>query len=412
MNKWLCGSLLFSVSLASQAHVMFCGSDAFNDAKHMSGVIDAYYSPERRISNQDLQNISDRLKHITVLSYGFGHIDSGKITLSKIDKYNIKLLNKWRYDHSSDGNSPEFAMVLAVGGWGDREKFTPFLTDKTKLDQFVDSANDIVANYPFEGIDVDWENVLLASKQEQDGVTQLLQQLKAELPDGACVSNAVPATPFYWQSYPNAKNWHESVDWSVVMGYDLYGTFGPFAEVASNLKVIDENKVPTKDYHYNYPESVSVAKAMRHYQQQGLAPTKEIMGVPFYCHSYYVSSAQGFGYRQPVFDPNISAQVPIKTALNIRQQGRIKTFRDGSSISLTQVANHSQQNRYQFLSCETPQSLGNKARYVKRHKMAGMSMWELSQDLSYCKNSLLRSMTLALGISDDKECDLDGSLDN
>ena len=375
----------------------------------MSGVIDAYYSPERRISNKDLQKISDRLKRITVLSYGFGHIDSGKITLSKIDRHNIKILNQWRKAHEDEDHNPEFAMVLSIGGWGDREKFTPFLTDETQLNRFVDSAKAISDEYFFDGIDVDWENVLLASKKEQDGVSKLLQKLKAELPDGACVTNAVPATPFYWKNYPDAKDWHDYVDWSVIMGYDLYGTFGPYTEVASNLKVIDDNQIPTKDYHYNYPETVSVNRAMKHYQQQGVEPAQEIMGVPFYCHSYYVSSDNNLGYRQPVFDPNISAQVPMVDALKIRNLGRTKTFDDGSSISLTQVQNGNRQKLYQFLSCETQQSLGNKGRYVKQNKMAGMSMWELSQDLPYCKNSLLRAMRLALGIGNYHECDLNNT---
>ncbi len=408
MSKWLSGIFLFIFSIASQAHVLFCGTNSFKKVRRSSGVIDAYYSPERRITNEDLQKISQRLKYITVLSYGFGHIDSGVLTLSKTDIDNINLLDRWRHAHGKNGD-PEFAMVLSIGGWGDREKFTPFLTDEIKLNRFVDSAKSVMDKYPFDGIDVDWENVLLASKPEQKGVTDLLRKLKQELPDGACVTNAVPATPFYWRHYPSARDWRQYVDWSVVMGYDLYGTFGPYAEVASNLRVINTGKTAENDYHYNYPQSVSVAGAMRHYQRQGLDFQKQIMGVPFYCHSYYVTSDKNFGYRQPVFDPNISAQVPVTDAMRIRNKGRIKTFPDGSSISLTKVPNNKQQ-RFQFLSCETPRSLTIKAHYVKNNNMAGMSMWELSQDLPYCGNSLLRSMRSALGIN--AECDLNDSSGN
>ncbi|MBM7073943.1 glycoside hydrolase family 18 protein [Shewanella sp. 202IG2-18] len=245
-----------------------------------------------------------------------------------------------------------------------------------------------------DGIDVDWENVSLTSKAEQKGVSKLMRQLKNQLPSGSCVSNAVPATPFYWDQFPSAEAWNKSVDWSVVMGYDLYGTFGPFTELASNLYEQKKAKVPDEDYHYNYPESVSVAKAVVHYKNQGLPTSKIILGVPFYCHSYYTDSNIDGGYRQRVYDANISSQIPFKEASGVWERGKKAHFNDGSAYSLSKLNGTKGTAKYQFLSCETPNSIANKVKFAKHEKLAGMSMWELSQDVNYeDSNSLLRAMT-------------------
>ena len=385
---------LIAFSACSSAHQLYCGTTDFQKTVANNSLIDAYYSPEHLVDSSELVGIAKRLQHVDVISYGFGSIESNRLTLTKTDKHNIKLLNRWRYNHLRSNGEPEFALVLSIGGWGGRFSFTPFLSDASKLDSFVQSANQLVSDMEIDGIDVDWENVSITSKIEQKGVSALMHQLKSQLPSGACISNAVPATPFYWKQYPSAEQWGKDVDWSVVMGYDLYGTFGPFTEIASNLHKVKVGSIPTSKYQYNYPESVSVSKALNHYHNQGLPASKLIMGVPFYCHSYFTDSNRNGGLRQPVYDANISSQIPIGQALALWKQGKVSKLNDDSSYSLIPIQGARGTARFQFLSCETPESISKKVQYTKQQGLAGVSMWELSQDVNYdSSDSLLHAMT-------------------
>lgn len=360
-----------------------------------------------RLKDTDLVKLEEQLSQVSVINYAFirlGKDNQGNTILSitSQDIENIQLLRQLK---------PELPIIIAVGGWGERDGFKFFLENDKQRAIFVNSVKDLIDQYQLDGIDIDWENELLASEQESKGVATLLQQLHDTIAkDGYCVTNAVPGTKAYWTQYPDARLWQAYVNWTTVMAYDNYGTFGPRTEYAAAL--YEPNR--KEDSSYPYP-TTSGNKAVKHYYHQGLPADKIILGLPFYCHSYYLKNSMinenddEPGLHVPVLDPNISSQISYEAAYSIygdklynhKSNLGDTPFNAASFYGLISIENT---ETSRFLSCEGPQSILDKVAYVagnnpmskkskKIIKLGGVSFWSLQQDLPFSNsNSLLHAI--------------------
>lgn len=403
MNKLLIGLIVLCSSVIGNAAKPFCSSIQINH-QLIIGYLGADSSWS--LKNADQTKLTEQLQQVSVINYSFirlGKDNNGNtvLTPSQQDIENIQLLRLIK---------PDLPLMIAVGGWGERDGFQTMLTNEAERDVFIKSVRDLLERYHLDGIDVDWENELLASDDEINGVAMLLQQLHDTIgKEGYCVTNAVPATQAYWTKYPDARLWQEAVNWTTVMAYDHYGTFGPRTEHAAAL--YEPNR--KNDERYPYPNA-SGHEAVRHYYEQGLPADKIILGLPFYCHSYYVNnqelidSEEGLGVHVPAVDPNISSQISYADAYNMYADGvhryalmlgdedfHAATFYGLIPIERTDIS--------RFLSCEGPQSIVDKIAYVKGKnpfkktqqavKLGGVSFWSLQQDLPFSHpQSLLQAI--------------------
>lgn len=390
----------------------FCASLNFNH-----GLVIGYLGADSSwaLKNSDQVKLEEQLSHVSMINYSFirlGKDNNGNTILapSQQDIENIQLLRQLK---------PDLPIMIAVGGWGERDGFMPFLGNNEQRTIFIKSVKDFLSEYRLDGIDVDWENELLASEQEIAGVASLLQDLHDTVGKyGYCVTNAVPGTEAYWTNYPHASLWQASVNWTTVMSYDHYGTFGPRTEHASSLYDVSRKN----DEAYPYP-TTSGNRAVKHYYEQGLPAEKIILGLPFYCHSYYVhnskiiSNTSTPGLYVPVLDPNISSQVSFTDAyqtygdklynyrLNLDEGNfHAATFYGLIPLENTEVS--------RFMSCENPESILGKMAYVegqnplsaaeqKTIKLGGVSFWSLQQDLPFSHPlSLLRAIHEGFGLQE------------
>lgn len=360
-----------------------------------------------KLKDTDQSKLAEQLSQVSLVNYSFIRLskDAQGNTILKLAPQDIENIQTIRQ------LKPDLPIMIAVGGWGERDGFTSFLENDDQMTVFINSVQEELSHYHLDGIDVDWENELLASRQESKGLATLLQRLHDSIEaDGYCLSNAVPGTSAYWKRYPNAKLWQSAVNWTTVMSYDHYGTFGPRTEYGAALY---ENNRP-KDTSYPYP-TTSGDKAVRHYHQQSLPAQKIILGMPFYCHSYYIKNNvldQGSatpGLHAAVLDPNISSQVSYNDAYNLYGD---KLFMHQTSYgnqehradSFYGVIPQANTNVSRFMSCDAPQAVLDKIAYVegansmtengqKMVKLGGVSFWSLQQDLAFTNpNSLLRAI--------------------
>ncbi|KTC85181.1 glycoside hydrolase family 18 protein [Legionella brunensis] len=358
------------------------------------------------LKNTDLVKLEEQLGKVNLVNYAFARFAKDEqgntiLQLTSHDIENIQLLRQLK---------PNIPIMIAVGGWGDRESFK-FLENEEQRMIFVDSVKKMLAQYQLDGIDLDWENELLASEEEIAGVAKLLQRLHESISvDGYCVSNAVPATKAYWRHYPHAKLWQPYVNWTTVMAYDHYGTFGPRTEFGAALYEPNRNE----DNAYPYP-STSGNRAIKHYYYQGLAAEKLILGIPFYCHSYYVANSSVAdnvnepGLHVPVIDPNISSQISYSDAYS-RYGDRLFAYqinyahKERQAVTFYGLIPVENTSTSRFLSCDGPQAVLGKIDYVEgnnpmtehaqdRVRLGGVSFWSLQQDLPFSdENSLLRAI--------------------
>jgi chitinase len=338
--------------------------------------------------------MSAQLNATDVLNYSFASLNGDKIYLNEASSENIKQLNEWRFANLKPNGEPAFALVISIGGWGDRAKFTDILTIPESERNFISSIKHVVEEYNLDGIDLDWENEIIARKEEIHGAGTVLNNIRTELGDSYYITIAAPGTSFYWNKYPHAEIWKDSIDWMIVMGYDQYGTFGPYTECASNLYPVTIGNIPDNIYDYPYPQTISVSEAMEHYHNQGVPLEKFVMGVPFYAHMYYIKNlGKNNGLREKVYDSNICSQyTPDINFYEYMDKNKIE-LEDGTAWVTRKILSEPNNNIYEFYSAETVKSIKIKTDYVKDKKIAGMSMWELSQDVSHnSEYSLLKTM--------------------
>ncbi len=347
-----------------------------------------------------LQQLKTALLHVTHVDYAFirFNFDKNGNTLLNITSEDIKNLNSIKLANS------KVPIIISVGGWGARDAFG-FLSSDYKRKVFITSVLKSLyqlraSGLNIQGIDVDWENEELAPLSEITGLSDLFIELRKAFGNNFLITNAVPATPFYWIHYPDAKKWAPSVDWTTVMAYDHYGTFGPTAEFSSSLYNAKAGLPSANDYPYG---QTSANFSINHYVKQGLKPSQILMGIPFYCHSYYVSEASG--EHAAVIDPNISSQIDYQTALKLYNQklfdyNVLEEEQNFSAYAFYGLINVDVAGKkvYRFINCENPITVQGKMQYVNGNNpmhqgFAGVSFWSLFQDVDYNKkSSLLRAI--------------------
>jgi chitinase len=349
------------------------------------------------LKDGDQKGLEEQLAKVSVINYAFIRLvkdEQGNTILAPSiqDIDNITLLRKIR---------PDLPIIMAIGGWGERDGFDSFLVDETKRAVFIKSVKALLMQYQLDGIDLDWENALLANQQEIAGVALLLNELHEIIgKEGYCVTNAVPGTQAYWTQYPDANLWQASVNWTTIMSYDHYGTFGPRTEHSSALYEPQRKNDGT----YPYP-TTSGDIAVQHFFQQGLPADKIILGLPFYCHSYYLKNTmingneESPGLHVPVLDPNISSQISYNDAYRVYGDQLSsysldlgdERFHAVSSYGLIPIKDTVISR---FMSCEGPQTILDKISYVEGHNplqitLGGVSFWSLQQDLPFSHPSSL-----------------------
>ncbi len=84
--------------------------------------------------------------------------------------------------------------MLAVGGWSDsnlNDKYSQLVSSSQNIDTFVRSAVQLLTDFGFDGLDVDWEY----PKTEEDkiGFTNLLVTLKRAFSQSGLILSAAVA---------------------------------------------------------------------------------------------------------------------------------------------------------------------------------------------------------------------------
>ncbi|MCB1826774.1 MAG: glycoside hydrolase family 18 protein [Coxiellaceae bacterium] len=320
------------------------------------------------------QQLKTALQHVTVVNYAFIRVVNNRLNFTATDIANIKIIQQI---------SPKTPIIISIGGWGGRDDFN-FMYDSTSRSTFINSVKFALKKYKIAGVDVDWENEQLAPTFAANDLVSLLSELRQQLPKNTCITNAVPGSPIYWSQYPAASLWQANVNWTTLMSYDDYGTFGPSAELAAPLY-----KDPSYVQQMGYPYPVTSGnRAVQYYQQQGLPSRKIVLGIPFYCHSYYLT--RGLGLHDVVLDANINSQVDYSVAYK-KYKRRLFQYHVGkTSYGLIDLPDT---NVVRFLSCDSPESIYQKMDYVSKKKLGGVSFWSLLQDLPYhAPDSLLKAI--------------------
>jgi chitinase len=273
---------------------------------------------------------------------------------------------------------PALQILISIGGGGDLEKrFKPVVESTDNLSRFVTSCLDLMAQWGFDGLDMDWEFTQPEYKQP---FTALMSELRRQvdergLKDGRSylLTMAAPAGPWGMDRLELDKL-QPLVDWVNLMTYGYYGTWSKSTGFNAPLYA------PPDD-----PQGLSVDKTVWAYLDAGFPPSKLVLGVPFYGAGWQGVSEIKDGLFQPnegIFNQGTYDYREIKE----KYAGSFALHRGNYSLA-PWLYNPAQGVLITF---DDPQSLREKAAYARILELGGMMIWQLAGD--DMQNSLLKAL--------------------
>jgi chitinase len=296
---------------------------------------------------------------------------------------NFNQLRKLKAQH------PHLKVMISIGRWTGSDEFTDIALSVDSRREFVGSCIELYfRSYPglFDGVDVDWEfpvrgGLREGRPQDRQHFTFLLEEFRRQLDHqgqadgkGYLLTAATSARP---QEYTNLEleKVVQHLDWINLMAYDFHISSEDKTNFNAPLFTYpnDPSAGPDVWEHYNSDAAV------QGYLKAGVPPDKLVLGVPFYGRGWQGVPAANQGLFQPV-------NGPAQGAGEAGMFDYAEIVKDHLPFSQhywhpdAKVPWLYRPDREVFISYDDPESLRQKAVYVKEHTLGGVMFWELSGD--------------------------------
>ncbi|MCK5742260.1 MAG: T9SS type A sorting domain-containing protein [Chlorobi bacterium] len=205
----------------------------------------------------------DALSHIAFFSY---EVDSATGGYKTIHGFDSSPLIKYAHDR-------RVKVVLTVTSFG-YDNNAALLSDKSKQYTLIDSLVSIIAANGSDGVNLDFELVRTANRDDLTEFTRMLDSAFRENLPQAEISLDLPAVD--WQQSFDAKQLAKNCDYLIIMGYDYYWSGSETAGPVS----------PLEGGFYNITNSVN------EYLNLGVPSYRLALGVPWYGYDWPVESLE------------------------------------------------------------------------------------------------------------------------
>ncbi|MEW5799601.1 MAG: glycoside hydrolase family 18 protein [Bacteroidota bacterium] len=265
-------------------------------------------------------------------------------------------------------------VMLSLGGWEDSGNFPAVAATSTTRANFAHACVNVIKEYGFDGIDIDWEypgyadhngtpadkqNFTLLLKVTRDSLEAHGKKIGKKL----LLTAALPASADGLVNY-EIKQVAELLDLLNIMTYDFNGSWSPMS--GHNAPLFAPNKNDSLR---------NIDASFRFYTKTlGISPEKINLGIPFYGHTYTQC-----------------------TSLNTSHNGADTSLFLSAGAFYYDIIKHVDKfNRYWDASAKVPyliipgiktlisyddeESVAYKAQYVIDNKVRGVIIWEITGD--------------------------------
>ncbi|KAI0275863.1 glycoside hydrolase superfamily [Russula aff. rugulosa BPL654] len=330
--------------------------------KRANGKVQAAYFSNWGIYGANFQPTDIIPSDLTHIIYAFADVNpsSGSIFLTDLYADEQKLFpgDSWEengnnlYGCLKQRSGPRtLKVLLSVGGWTySQDGDFAFVTNPTLRATFVASAIQLIKDYGFDGIDIDFEYP--SGTAQGRSFANLLTELRSAL-DALAKSNGdtVPyqltvAVPAGYENYASLRvpQMDSALNYWNLMAYDYAGSWSSLADNQANL-------------YGGARTNVSTQQAIKWYLSQGATASKINMGIPLYGRSFDNTAGLGqpFDRVGPGTDVYPYKVLPLSGAQVFENTADVSSFSyDARSRQL--------------------------AKYVQANGLAGSMFWELSMD--------------------------------
>lgn len=252
--------------------------------------------------------------------------------------------------------------LASVGGWGSAGAFSQITDNGNKVANFVKTAVQLVQNYGFDGLDIDWEYP--HNKEEAAKLVLLLKALRMELDrvlPGSLLTIASPAG-HHSLSYLDLPLIDRYVSFWNVMCYD-FGGLGWSTKTAYHSNLFGGNG----------DNELSVAATLDHYIRHGIEPRKLVMGMPLYGRTFSTPKMPRIGELYDMDgSPGVESTVDYKSIVKLE----VSKHFDSRKVA----AFCYDDSKKTFITYDNVQSARIKAQYVVLHGLGGGMWWDSCGD--------------------------------
>jgi|GEM_PF-1053733 len=277
-------------------------------------------------------------------------------------------LSKWIQIISSAQTS-NVKVILTVSNLSltdvDSNLVSNLINNSTNKRKFFEDTKNIIADYHFDGINIDFENLKLSERG--DPINDFMLELRDSLNtwfNGKELSFATPAVN--WGNRWKLKELSEICDYLFIMGYDYHGSWSQNAGPVAPLSGTNEFSP------YNYERTISNDYA-------NVETTKIILGVPYYGAEWLVDNNNPYTTVIPEGSQNSNwvKHVNYKDVYNLFTDNNYPVF---DEISQTTYVMIPQEDKFQLIWMDTVPSLELKYNFALEKNLSGIGIWSLGKD--------------------------------
>ncbi len=297
--------------------------------------------------------LSDKMvEQLDYINYSFATISNGEVKISASQKVNNVLAYR----------DKGVRVGLAIGGWG-ADGFSQAVRTIETRTKFIDSIMNIIKEYQFDGIDIDWEYPgsgvagIEYHKSDRENLTLFCKELKQrmlEYRSDLILSIAIaPSNTYYDLAALN-----QYIDIFNVMTYDF---------AMGNVAKHDSNLYSTSLCSSSMNNSVNFVKKY-------VDSDKIIPGAAFYVRrGMFANSNQALG-------ANLSTSMGTSPLTYANFMNMLNNNNEIiESYDKTAEAAYTIYNGW-FYSYDNPISIKAKCDYIKNNNLGGLMCWDLTND--------------------------------
>jgi len=298
------------------------------------------------------------------------------------DQPNTKTCNHHKTDEGLIGlvHAKGARIFPSLGGWTLSDNLPTIAADPAKRQHFAQQCVDLIADYGFDGIDLDWEYPAYADHSgtpaDKENFVLLLQDLRSALDNYRAqthqyyeITAAVGCGPSVIADAYDIPAVSPLLDQINLMTYDFFGSWS--SVTGANAPLYPQG------FPAGFGDDWSVDGCVNNWKAGGATDDQLNIGLPFYGQSF--AGATG---------PNQAHQGADKANWG-EDEGKPQYFNIEAKIDqLTVVRDdltHTQQAWFNdnsgYLSFDDEQAICDKVQYVLDKGLNGFIIWELSGDM-------------------------------
>lgn len=308
---------------------------------------------------------------LTHINYAFANVIDGKVVegegREQADKENLAKLN------SLKRINPELKILISIGGWTWSKGFSDAVLTEESRKVFTNSAIDYLIRHDLDGLDFDWEYPGLPGdnnpyrQEDKENFVLMLKSVREALDslgsinDTHYLSTIASAGFKEYLDVNDLGRAQKYLDFINIMTYDYIVQFSSDTTGHhANLQTIDQNVRSSE-------------KAVNDHVAAGVPIEKLVMGMAFYGRSWSNVNPENNGLYQ--FGKG-SKGYPYSAISELMKDSLFVRHWDENSKAPF-LWNEKEKI---FVTFEDAESISEKAKFIKKHKMGGAMFWEYSED--------------------------------